>query len=821
MNTRYIPRFRLPERQYTAGAPVVLAAGALLEDTKVPRLVAQLKLKSISAKPIAALAITLHCLDRDGMGAGAVSFSYESLSILRGQAFGQYTAIVLPGDRIRSFSVTVHAAVFGDGTIWTAQERAMWDSLSGFTPLEHAVRDPALLALSREGLPQGRYAYSAPADLWYCTCGGVNHADEAACHRCQTPRSLAAQYTRSGPLAALLQTRQDEAARREVERKEAAQETARQEAMRVAAAQQAALRSQPSDEAPVSAGEAAVKPKRPGKNTLLAAVAGLAAVAAIVVLLPKFTGESTVPHSDGPSTLAASPSPSGSTAAPAQDPRRTAETIHVTTPSDRGETAFMEVQEDANGLCTVSTDTVTACFPEVQFFSGSAAPLGNDIDDYLMDSFHMAFRLSIGTREWGYDRSDFVPKNFYALLLYDEQAHLCGYAIGMPEERGGGVWRLNITLCDYDFTPLVEAQTAAYYASADTFGEMPYVPPGDVYGCGSAWVVRGFNMGKKDGAHRHCQMYHLWSRLNSPYLERCCQKMEAVQTPSGDGNTVRYTYYLLLDEAYEPIGYTMLSSGDSATGPSDSAEAKPLHITTPSDQETVYIDLTMDSNGSCRITLAELQEQFPQVESLGFEGVPRMGGSIDVYLQDSFQMAVLVGTRGQEGSDDTSASFSPLTDPDSPRALLLFDGKTHLMGHAIGVPEALGDGVWRLYLTLCDYDFTPLFEAQMAAYYASEEIPYLAPADVDGCGAAWFLYGYHIRKDDEALGHCQMYHLWNQLTSPYLERHSRDIEALERRLPRGDTQNPDYVYYLLLDEAYELIGYTMLNSAGSTAPPAV
>ena len=40
MSDRYIRRFALPQRLYTDGAPVVLAAGVLLEDTRSPRLVA-------------------------------------------------------------------------------------------------------------------------------------------------------------------------------------------------------------------------------------------------------------------------------------------------------------------------------------------------------------------------------------------------------------------------------------------------------------------------------------------------------------------------------------------------------------------------------------------------------------------------------------------------------------------------------------------------------------------------------------------------------------------------------------------------------------
>ena len=36
-------------------------------------------------------------------------------------------------------------------------------------------------------VPLGGHAEEKHADLWYCTCGGVNHKEEAACHRCGKP----------------------------------------------------------------------------------------------------------------------------------------------------------------------------------------------------------------------------------------------------------------------------------------------------------------------------------------------------------------------------------------------------------------------------------------------------------------------------------------------------------------------------------------------------------------------------------------------------------------------------------------------------------
>ena len=75
MENRYIRRFALPERMYTASAPVVLAAGVVLEDTRIPRLVAQLKWKSIDEKPLTALTVSVQCPQANGGGSGQALFT--------------------------------------------------------------------------------------------------------------------------------------------------------------------------------------------------------------------------------------------------------------------------------------------------------------------------------------------------------------------------------------------------------------------------------------------------------------------------------------------------------------------------------------------------------------------------------------------------------------------------------------------------------------------------------------------------------------------------------------------------------------------------
>lgn len=570
MDQRYIQRFRLPPRQYIAGSPVVLAAGALLEDTKIPRLVAQLKFQSLSAKPITSLTVSLRCLNRDGMDVGGVEFCYENLTVQRGQTFGQHTAIVLPLEGIYSFAVTLSAVTFEGEGAWTAPVAAVWVTLPDFAPLEGTLADPYLLDLSRKGLPKGKYTYDTPADLWYCTCGGVNHSAEIACHRCNAKRSLVARYAHAGELAAL----PHEESRREAGR------TAQAAPENAEAAEKAAQLKKLLAKKSFAKGLGAKRPRWGRRNALIAAAAGLVVVAGLVIFLPRLITDSSPAQRSHPTPTAALTQ----TSAPVQSPAP-AQTAH-------------------------------------------------------------------------------------------------------PDETG--------------------------------------LPAADIF-----------------------------------------------------------------------------------------------HVTSPNDRESVYIDLEEDQNRICTLTLDMVKEQFPQVKSFELQGCPRMGNDIDPYLLDSFQMAFLVGTHGEEGGDEFQGSFSAKNAPSSTRRLLLFDSTTHLFGYAIGAPEEMGNGVWRLHVTLCDYDFSSLMWEQIRTYYASEQVPYIPPADIDSCGATWFLSAYNFRKNNTTLGNCQMYHLLGQLNSPYLEFFCRDMEDFEDRAPKGNADDPRFMYYVLLDENHAPIGYTMLNSLGSTILPAI
>ena len=72
----------MPENLYASGAPVVSAAGALLNDNQTGKVIAQLKMRNISTKSIKAAKVCIRPLDTVGNALGAeVEYQYLDLAV--------------------------------------------------------------------------------------------------------------------------------------------------------------------------------------------------------------------------------------------------------------------------------------------------------------------------------------------------------------------------------------------------------------------------------------------------------------------------------------------------------------------------------------------------------------------------------------------------------------------------------------------------------------------------------------------------------------------------------------------------------------------
>lgn len=185
MAERYTRLFALTENLYQTASPVMIVAGALLKDTQTGRVLAQLKLQSLSDKPIKAAKVDITPLDVVGNELGeAVEHQYLDLNIHRDEAFGAKSPVALPDATTRAFRAAVTSVVFADNSVWEASNAA-WEPLPKPVTLAEAYPDAELRKQFKlEFGAKSQYAYAEFADLCRCPCGALNRQEETKCHTC-------------------------------------------------------------------------------------------------------------------------------------------------------------------------------------------------------------------------------------------------------------------------------------------------------------------------------------------------------------------------------------------------------------------------------------------------------------------------------------------------------------------------------------------------------------------------------------------------------------------------------------------------------------
>lgn len=191
MSERYTRLFSLPENLYSVGAPVVIAAGALLKDNQTGKVLAQLKIQNISDKTVKAATVSIVPMDTVGKPLGeAVSYQYLDLNARRDADFGQKIPVVLPNTATRAFCVSVSEVIFADNAVWRASE-AVWEPLSAPVPLEQALGDKELVAQYQIKYGENcKCIFKREKDLWRCACGALNHDTERFCHKCRKEAAI-------------------------------------------------------------------------------------------------------------------------------------------------------------------------------------------------------------------------------------------------------------------------------------------------------------------------------------------------------------------------------------------------------------------------------------------------------------------------------------------------------------------------------------------------------------------------------------------------------------------------------------------------------
>ena len=257
MGERYSKLFSLPGILYAEGAPVIVSAGNLLKDNQTGRVLVQLKIKNIAAKPLKAATVLIHPLDAAGKPmAGDTQQKYLDLTAKTGEEFGQKTAVYLPDDSTRGLAVEVTQVVFSDSSTWEGTDAA-WEPLPAGESLSSRLGDGELVKQYRIKFGESCEVYPREhKGLWLCACGAWNR--DEACYVCGKKKAALL----PPDLDALKADRDARLAKEKAEReaKEAADK---------------------------AAAEAAAEKAKKTKNTLAIVLPTLAAVLALALLVTK------------------------------------------------------------------------------------------------------------------------------------------------------------------------------------------------------------------------------------------------------------------------------------------------------------------------------------------------------------------------------------------------------------------------------------------------------------------------------------------------------------------------------------------------------
>ena len=579
----------LSSRQYTPGCPVVVSQGKLVRKADLEETHVLLEVIGLSERTIAELQIRICCRDPQGEEVAAAEYCCTGLQLQRGERYS-CPEIPLPAGMFSRFSVVVTHAVFADGEIWDCPEDAVWGVLPAFRKLGQSLPVKAL-HLSREALPDGVYAYREPADLWYCTCGGVNHREETACYRCRREKAQVSAYASPDWLDRHLaeQQRKRERAAEEADRvrreklaaqKQAAAEKAaavkadaqakieekKAEAQRRAEEKKAVQTAQTAQEPQEAPASPSRKSSGRGKLALLAILALILTVG-VWMLVSRDFGKSTAetpaePEIVEPADLPEEEPTDVPTMTPA--PKPTPQPTTGPEATTNGDYTAVYVHADKNNRYLVNPDVACTYFPEATTCSFFATEdLGDSILPYLKMSYSFAYLIDNGTASGisgngeAFSTDDLDSGRKYCLLVFrfDGGPKLIGYYVGTPEKYDERTCLLPVIQCDYDMTELCEQETERFLEGKESL-LANYIPLEEIPDSGAVAFLAGY-CGQTDGywTEDDTMLYHVWQQLTSgcaTYMEDLYALDRTISSFQGK----YYQYYLLLDDKFEIVGYS-------------------------------------------------------------------------------------------------------------------------------------------------------------------------------------------------------------------------------------------------------------------------
>lgn len=184
MSDRFKIVYSIEKDLYTQGSPVIIRSGELCRDIKGGGMVCRFNFSSISDKTVKSLRLVLDLGEH----------IYDGMSVTRDTDFGAGVLIAVEDINVKSFTFFIDRVCFTDGSSWQGRDKSWLSVPKPVTP-EQQLGDEALVREFRNKYGNDAVCFPYEAeDIWYCSCGALNHNTEAACHSCNKTLSDLKKY---------------------------------------------------------------------------------------------------------------------------------------------------------------------------------------------------------------------------------------------------------------------------------------------------------------------------------------------------------------------------------------------------------------------------------------------------------------------------------------------------------------------------------------------------------------------------------------------------------------------------------------------------
>ena len=162
---------------YTEGFGILVNYFALLQDIKNGGMFCRIQLTNITDKTICSVKVSVAANGERSLNAVGNLCVTRDMNVT--------VDIPLTGYDYKSASFHIVEIAYTDGSKVSIDENCKWSVLNFPETVEAYLGDEDLVREYRIHFEDSVFFPKEEKDIWFCTCGRINHKDEAACHYCK------------------------------------------------------------------------------------------------------------------------------------------------------------------------------------------------------------------------------------------------------------------------------------------------------------------------------------------------------------------------------------------------------------------------------------------------------------------------------------------------------------------------------------------------------------------------------------------------------------------------------------------------------------